>query len=281
VFYLTQKDLAARVSEAIASAGLLINRGAKKSTNLAFLNGTDMPAILIEVCFVDSEADVATYQSNFEAICKAIGTTRLADPITGDQTVRFEGKCSWFGGPDDSGVASDEGLAFIYDVDAAPHLFLDEQPEDTTGLARRLDPDIYYVACRWDYDVTPKDMLATTQRALVTAKKTGRQMLAWPADWGPHEDTGRAADISPGLMEALDIVTDDEIEVIYPAPKPKRKEKRHASRKSSAASGHVRRSAGKKHPRNTKKSRRGIRKGGQARKTPRTKKRGKGRAKKR
>ena len=35
---------------------------------------------------------------------------------------------------------------------------------------------------------------------------------------GPHETTGRVADISPGLMEALDIETDDEVEVIYPAP---------------------------------------------------------------
>jgi hypothetical protein len=124
-------------------------------------------------------------------------------------------------------------------------------------------------------------MLATTQRALVTAKKTGEKFLAWPADWGPHEDTGRAADISPGLMEALDIVTDDEIEVIYPAPKPKRKEKRHASRKSSAARRHVRRSAGKKHTRNSKKGGSGVRKKRQAGKASRTQKRRKGRAKKR
>jgi hypothetical protein len=56
-------------------------------------------------------------------------------------------------------------------------------------------------------------------KALVSAKKTGREFLAWPSDWGPHEDTDRAADISPGLMAALGIETDDEIEVIYPAPK--------------------------------------------------------------
>jgi len=53
--------------------------------------------------------------------------------------------------------------------------------------------------------------------ALVRAKKTGRKFYAWPADWGPHEDTDRVADISPGLMEALAITTDDEIEVVYPA----------------------------------------------------------------
>jgi hypothetical protein len=134
----------------------------------------------------------------------------------------FSGPCSWFGGPDDTGVSPDEGLAFLYSVDDAPQLFLEEQPEGTTGLARRLDPDVFYVACRWDYDVTPKEMLASGQRALVVAAN-GKKRLAWPADWGPHEDTGRAADLSPGLMSALGIGTDDDVEVTYPAPKPKKK----------------------------------------------------------
>ena len=134
-------------------------------------------------------------------------------------SVVFDGKTSWFGGPDDLGVASDEGLAFIYDVEDAPYLFLPEQPPDTTGLARRLDPDQLYVACRWDYSITSKEMLASPLQALVIAKRTGRARLALPADWGPHEDTGRVADISPGLMERLGIITDDEVIVIYPAPK--------------------------------------------------------------
>jgi hypothetical protein len=132
-------------------------------------------------------------------------------------TVTFSGPCSWFGGPDDEGVAPDEGLAFIYDVDTAPYLFLAEQPDGTTGLARRLNPDIHYVACRWDYDVTPKEMLADNVRALVWAPATARGYLAWPADWGPNSDTGRAADISPGLMRALGISTDDDVLVVYPA----------------------------------------------------------------
>lgn len=171
---------------------------------------------------------------------------------------KFSGKCSWFGGPADTGVSPEENLAFIYSVDEAPYLFLDEQPEGTTGLARRLDPDVFYIACRWDYDVTPKDMLAEDVRALVIAKKTGMRRLAWPADWGPHEDTGRAADLSPGLLNALGLTTDDEVEVIYPAPK--RKEKRRApipkARKSSTARGNARGSARTQHDRHTKKSRR-------------------------
>jgi len=114
----------------------------------------------------------------------------------------------------DTGVASDEGLAFIYEVEQAPDLFLDEQPPGTTGLARRLNPAEFYVACRWNYDETPKDMLPD-MAVTVRAPKTGRQYLATPADWGPHEDTGRVADLSPGLMEALGIETDDEVEVTF------------------------------------------------------------------
>jgi hypothetical protein len=108
-------------------------------------------------------------------------------------------------------------LAFIYDYDDRPDLFLPQQPPGTTGLARRLDPDVFYVACRFDYSVTNKAMLAHCQpMAAVTAG--GKTLLASPADWGPHEDTGRVADLSPGLMEALGITTDDEVEVVYPAP---------------------------------------------------------------
>lgn len=134
-------------------------------------------------------------------------------------TTLLWGKVSWFGGPYDEGVSADEGLAFIYQVSDAPWLFLPEQPQGTTGLARRLDPSIHYIACRWDYDQTPKSMLPGMV-VQVHAPKTGRYFKAFPADWGPHESTGRIADISPGLMEALGITTDDEVEVYFPFPKP-------------------------------------------------------------
>ena len=111
------------------------------------------------------------------------------------------------------GVSPNEGLAFIYNVEDAPHLFLPYQPKGTTGLARRLNPFVHYVACRWDYEVTPKEMLLE-KLALVRAK--GIELKTFCADWGPHVDTGRVADLSPGLMEDLGISTDDEVEVIFP-----------------------------------------------------------------
>jgi N-acetylmuramoyl-L-alanine amidase len=131
-------------------------------------------------------------------------------------TLNLKGKCSWFGGPDDDGVAPDEGLAFIAEVSQQPSIFLPEQPAGTTGLARRLDPETYYIACRWDYDEYPAYMLLEN-KALVRSTRTGKQFEAFPADWGPNENTGRIADLSEGLMDALGITTDDEVEVTFPS----------------------------------------------------------------
>jgi N-acetylmuramoyl-L-alanine amidase len=129
--------------------------------------------------------------------------------------MQVRGTVSTFGGPDDLGVAADEGLALYSDTSQKPELFLSYQPEGTTGLARRLNPDTFYVACRWDYDVHPKSML-TEEMALIHAPATGRSLKVYPCDWGPHVDTGRVADISPGAMEYLGIQTDDEIELVFP-----------------------------------------------------------------
>jgi hypothetical protein len=208
----------------MANAAGFIDRGPKQRSDLYFLNQTEEPAVLAEICFVDSVADTDAYADRFEGLCRAIavalaGTDIEVSPDLEPRIlVGFSGKCSWFGGPDDTGVDADEGLAFIYDYDTAPDLFLDEQPPGTTGLARRLDPEAFYIACRWDYDLTPKEMLADQNKlAIVRAKKTGKTFLAHPADWGPHQDTGRAADLSPGLLDALGLSTDDEVVVIYPS----------------------------------------------------------------
>lgn len=226
VFYVTQSALAGQVSAAIASCGL-INRGGKKTGDLFFLNHTEMPALLIEVCFVDSEADCECYEVQFQAICTAIadvlgggieGAEELPPP---DSDALFEttGRCSTFGGPEDTGVQPDEDLAFFEveaDIAKAPHLFLPYQPQGTTGLARRLNPHVHYIACRWDYDETPRSMLLE-EVAIVRARKTGIALTAFPADWGPNETTGRVVDLSPGLMQDLGIGTDDEVEVTFPA----------------------------------------------------------------
>jgi N-acetylmuramoyl-L-alanine amidase len=220
VLYTSQHHLAGQVAEAISWCGLL-NRGAKKRTDLYFLNQTEMPAILIETCFVDSEADVKIYDQQFDKICQAIADALnpegadVSHPSDPEPAVMMRGRVSSFGGPEDTGVDEDEGLAFIQKIEQAPHLFLPFQPDGTTGLARRLNPYIHYLACRWDYSVTPHAMLLN-QTALVRATSTGASLEAFPADWGPHSSTGRIADISPGLMFDLGIETDDEVEIIFP-----------------------------------------------------------------
>jgi hypothetical protein len=181
--------------------------------------------VLLEICFVDSLADAEIYHENFEDICDSLADVAggedgedIFEPPGGSALFHAIGACSEFGGPEDIGVSSDEGLALHFDVTADnQHLFLPYQPSGSSGLARRLNPYVHYVACRWNYDVTPKEMLAEGI-ALVRVPSTGAEMAAFPADWGPNENTGRVADLSPGLLADLGLETDDEVEVIFPHP---------------------------------------------------------------
>jgi hypothetical protein len=220
VLFVTQDMLAGEMSYAISHAGCLLDRGPKYRSDLYFLNNTDMPALLLEVCFVDSQSDCADYKENYDAIVDAIATVIGGDSSFIDRPPPTDiaitvGKVSYFGGPEDTGVSSSEGLAFIYEVDDAPHLFLPYQPEGTTGLARRLNPFVHYFAMRFDYSVHPKETLLS-KIAMIRNVKTGMSLKAIPADWGPHESTDRVADLSPSLMDDLGLVTDDEVEVIFP-----------------------------------------------------------------
>jgi N-acetylmuramoyl-L-alanine amidase len=221
VLYVTQQSLAAALSVSIADCGF-INRGAKKRTDLFFLNNTEAPAVLLEVCFVDSTADAEVYGLQFDEICEAVAEVLAGQEAEASKpskppetTEKVYGTCSHFGGPDDMGVEPDEGLAFISEVEEAPQLFLPYQPSGTTGLARRLNIYVHYLAMRFDYDKHPKETLLD-KVALVRAVKTGISLKAFPADWGPAEWTGRIADLSPGLIDDLGITTDDEVEVIFP-----------------------------------------------------------------
>jgi len=101
--YVTQATLSKNVAEAISIAGGLVNRGPKKRTDLYFLNNTNKPAILIEVCFVDSSADVTAYQGRFDGICAAIAETISGQAITPPApTPPSEGKPTIGKGDDDA-----------------------------------------------------------------------------------------------------------------------------------------------------------------------------------
>jgi hypothetical protein len=139
--------------------------------------------------------------------------------------IAFEGKMSTFGGPHDPGVSPTEGLSLFdpADVENNDDLFLPQQPPNTTGLARRLNPDAKYLACRWDFKTTPRNFLkAKTTKVKVTNPANGTSANARPADWGPAVWTGRVADLSPGLAHELGLATNAkcQVEVTLPGGAP-------------------------------------------------------------
>jgi N-acetylmuramoyl-L-alanine amidase len=210
VCYLTQEDLATRLSAAISNASGLINRGPKKRTDLFVLNNTIAPAVLLELCFVDSQTDCFLYRKYWSEIARAIA---MVGNQGRPQRYEWAGKCSWFGGKTDTGMTPTEPLAFIYEVEQQPHVFY---PNAEEALGRELNSEgSHFLAMRWDYDETPRELLLQKQ-ALVRSPKTGKHVLCWPADWGPGEQTGRVCDLSKKAMHDLQIETDSEVTVSFP-----------------------------------------------------------------
>lgn len=147
--------------------------------------------------------------------------TSLDDSGGAGDGITFNGKMSTFGGPRDPGVKSSEGLALFDPPDVAANgdLFLPQQPPGTTGLAKRLNPDARYLACRWTYAITPKSFLkAKTTQVKVTNPANNKSAMARPADWGPADFTARVADLSPGLAAELGLNTNNICRVDVPLP---------------------------------------------------------------
>ena len=67
--------------QSLSSKVDLPDRGGKYRDDLYFLNNTDEPAILIEVCFVDSSVDADHYRRAFSVLCSVI-----ADRLGGTAT---------------------------------------------------------------------------------------------------------------------------------------------------------------------------------------------------
>ena len=204
VLYLTQGDLAAEISQAISKAGGLLNRGAKKRSDLYFLNHTDQPAILIEVCFVDSSADANLYRTHFRAICQAVASVaRPTDPesqVSNPATIPWNQKdiiCTVFGGASDYNTSAYDPSKVLNDSDlyvALPDKFTEERPAvqihnretGNSAIAEIWDvgpwntDDPY-----WDKDTRPQ-------------AETGTDMSG-------RTTNGAGIDISPALAAALGI----------------------------------------------------------------------------
>lgn len=122
------------------------------------------------------------------------------------------GPCSTFGGPRDTGMSKTEGLALMSEADLARGWWFSSlcNAGNAGGMAHKLNPEAFYVACRWNYAATSKEALRWAV-ARVTAK--GRTVWCRPVDWGPAEWTGKAVDLSPGAARTLGVVTGDVVSV--------------------------------------------------------------------
>ncbi|MDH4419930.1 N-acetylmuramoyl-L-alanine amidase C-terminal domain-containing protein [Bacillus cereus] len=65
------RELAAKISKAMADAFGLKDRGIKFSTDLGWINKTKT-GLLPEVCFIDNETDMQKYRANFDKAAKAV-----------------------------------------------------------------------------------------------------------------------------------------------------------------------------------------------------------------
>lgn len=134
------------------------------------------------------------------------------DPIV----FHVQGKMSTFGGPRDGGMDPIEGLAiFETSEEAQAHgaadFFMTAMEAGADGLGRRLRVEKLYIACRWNYHETTRHFL---QDAVAHVSANGRTVVMRPMDWGPNENTGRVADMSPAGAEALGLSTDNTCEVV-------------------------------------------------------------------
>ena len=80
-----QHSYAVNVLNNICSLGFR-NRGIKSGNNLAVINGTKAEAMLIEICFVDTQSDVDLYKNNIENIADAIVKGLVGTTITTQST---------------------------------------------------------------------------------------------------------------------------------------------------------------------------------------------------
>lgn len=82
------KALASLVSKAICDAsGMILRRGdgTMPRKDLGFLNNTNLDkAILLEICFVNSQTDVRLYRQNFDKICLGIAEALIGRTLTNE-----------------------------------------------------------------------------------------------------------------------------------------------------------------------------------------------------
>ena len=135
------------------------------------------------------------------------------------RTITLKGKMSHFGGKDDTTLADDEPLAIVQNDNFEHYktLFVNEEKGGDFPHAKNLNPATSYIACRWDYRVTPRLRL---RECMITVKNTANAKTeqAVAVDWGPNVVLDRVADLSPGLADKLGLKTGHVCEVVITLP---------------------------------------------------------------
>ncbi|MDX6048388.1 N-acetylmuramoyl-L-alanine amidase, partial [Bacillus paranthracis] len=74
------RELAAKISKAMADAFGLRDRGIKFSTDLGWINKTKT-GLLPEICFIDNDIDMQKYRANFDKAAKAVAEVIVGKTI--------------------------------------------------------------------------------------------------------------------------------------------------------------------------------------------------------
>ncbi|MEB9609629.1 N-acetylmuramoyl-L-alanine amidase C-terminal domain-containing protein [Bacillus cereus] len=74
------RELAAKISKAMADAFGLRDRGIKLTTDLGWINKTKT-GLLPEICFIDNETDMQKYRDNFDRAAKAVAEAIVGKSI--------------------------------------------------------------------------------------------------------------------------------------------------------------------------------------------------------
>jgi N-acetylmuramoyl-L-alanine amidase len=217
--FVTQEVLAAEVSASIAAASGLINRGPKKRTDLFFLNKTEEPALLIEVCFVDSTTDADLYHKHFDPICAAISEAITGKPAevpgpTPAQPEDFDPSKLLIIDPVSIWQAFGGGyVTFCSDLDICndgsgpDHDDVSYQPMTAyynKGKYLNADEDRYIVIPPQVRELLePRKLKVMGCQARLTNMKTGAWTAAVTGEIGPEDKTGEAAYCAAKILNPM------------------------------------------------------------------------------
>jgi hypothetical protein len=174
---------AKKLVDAMSAAGKFKNRGAKDG-NLYFLNHTAEVAVLLEVAFVNSQADASLYQQNFEAICASIASVVAGQEVQPGPTPPVEPPTT----PPTTPPPSTDDMATLKKGSTGPDV---EALQRALGV---LEPD-------GDFGPTTETWVKAFQAASFTLETDG---IVGPATWEEVDDlVVRVTDGDPPLPPDL------------------------------------------------------------------------------